>query len=147
MNKLRKTPLTIANAHAHFNMRLITMVYFGCGLLILSEKQEEELMKISEGVLLRKLELSKRFPRRTLRAKRTQLGTGMLKPTTIIAVLALKLCAGHLRNEDEVSKLIILNEKNVQFQHRCRKEITETNCKLKPKQKVQSDEIALRVLE
>jgi len=52
MSKLRSIPLSIVNAYMYFNMYLITMVYFGCGVLILNPKQEEELMKISEATLL-----------------------------------------------------------------------------------------------
>ena len=145
MSKLRSTPITIANAYVYFNMYLITSVYFGCRVLTLNPKQEEELMKISEATLLRKLGLSKRFPRKILCTRKSQLGAGILKPTTIMTILSLKLYLGHLRFEDEVSKQIRVNESNAQFQYGFSDDILCTEDKQKPANKTWSDEIAQRL--
>ena len=48
-------------------------------------------MKISELVLLKKLELSEKFPREILYARKSALGVGLLKPSTIITILTLKI--------------------------------------------------------
>lgn len=63
------------------------MVCFECGVLTLNQKQEEELKKISEATLLRKLGLSERFLRKILRAQKSQLGVGILQPSEIMAIL------------------------------------------------------------
>ena len=61
-------------------------------------------MRISELTLLKKLELSEKFPRNILYTKKSQLGVGIMKPSTIITVLALKLYLGYRRNEDEIAQ-------------------------------------------
>ena len=70
-------------------MYLITHVYFGCGIIKMSPQQELILMKISEPVLLQKLKLSEKFPREVLYARKIALGVGLMKPSTILSVLAL----------------------------------------------------------
>ena len=90
MSKLRSTPLSITNTYVYFNIYLIKQVYFGSGVLNLNPKQEEELMKISKVTLLRRLGLSERFPRKILYTKKSQLGVGILKPSTIIIILSMK---------------------------------------------------------
>jgi len=104
MSKLRSTPLTISNTYMYFNMYLIMHMYFGCGVISLTPKQEQLLIKISETTLLRKVGLSKKFPRKILYARKLQLGVGILKPSTILTILSLKLYLGHCRNQDDISK-------------------------------------------
>ena len=70
-------------------------------------------MKLSENTLLKKLKLSEKFPRDMLYAKKSALGVGLMKPSTILAVLALQLYVGHQRMQDPTSimiQLIIDNE-------------------------------------
>ena len=97
MSELKSAPLNVANAHVCFNMGAISQACFGCGMMILNEKQEETLMKTTKSMLLRKLGLSEKFPRKILCAQKSQLGVGTMKPSTIITTLALKLCLGHKR--------------------------------------------------
>lgn len=146
MSKLRSTPLSVANAYIFFNMYLITQVYFGCGIVVLTEAQEKVLIKISESSLLRKLGLSERFPRQILYAQKSQLGVGIMKPATILAILSLKLYVGHKRHEDIISKQIKVNEKNSMFQYGFSKNILQVKSELKPKQLTWSDEIADRLI-
>ena len=68
MYKLRDIPITVSNAYLFYNMYLTTQVYFGCGVVKISPKQEKILMKISEPILLKKLRLSEKFPRALLYA-------------------------------------------------------------------------------
>ena len=70
MSKLKSTPLNIANACVCFNICVISKVHFGCGIIILNEKQEETLMKITESMLLMKLCLSEKFPKTISHAKK-----------------------------------------------------------------------------
>ena len=136
MSKLRSIPLMITNTYVYFNMYLITMVYFSYGVLILNPKQEEELIKISEATLLQKLGLSKRFPRKILYTQKSQLGVGILRLSTIMTILSLKLYIGHLRYGDEVSKQICINERNAQFQYGFSSEILRIEDKWKPENKI-----------
>ena len=142
MSKLRSTPLSIGNACVFFNVCLITQVFFGCGIIILNDKQEEILMKIMECTLLKKLGLSERFPRKILYSLKSQLGVGIMKPSTIIAMLALKLYAGHKRQEDVVSKKMVINERNIAWQHGYSKGILEISRDHKPKKVMWSDDVS-----
>ena len=60
-------------------------------------------MNISEPVLLKKLGLSEKFPREILYARKSALGVGLLKPSTIITILTLKLYLEHMRNDDRIA--------------------------------------------
>ena len=51
--------------------------------------------KISESALLKKLGLSKKFPQKVLYSRKTTLGVGLLRPSTIIVILVLKLYIGY----------------------------------------------------
>ena len=141
MSKLRSTPLTAANAYVFFNMCLITQVHFRCGIMTLTEAQEKELIRISEAALLRKLGLSKKFPRQILHTQKTQLGVGIMKPSSILTILSLKLYLGHKRHEDIIANQLEVNERNVAFQHRYNKNVFEVKRKLKPNQITWSDEV------
>ena len=147
MSKLRSTPLTISNAYVYFNMYLIIHMYFGYGMISLTPKQEQLLMKISETTLLRKVGLSEKFPRKILYARKLQLGVGILKPSTILTILSLKLYLGHRRNQDDISKQIIINEKEAHFQYGYNKEILEIDSKYKPSNQIWSDEIGQRLID
>jgi len=61
--------------------------------------------------ILNKLGLSKKFLRDILYARKSALGIGLLKPTTIIAILAAKLYVGHMRKNNRISNIIQINEK------------------------------------
>ena len=80
-------------------------------------------MRVSKSTLLKKLELSEKFPRNILCTKKSQLGVEIIKPSAIITVLALKLHLGYRRNEDEIAQQIGINERNTSFQHGCNKNI------------------------
>ena len=71
-------------------MCLINKVYFGCGVSMITPKQEEILMKMHEPVMLRKMGFSVNFPRKIVHAQKSALGIGLMKPSTIMAILALK---------------------------------------------------------
>jgi len=115
MSKLRSTSISVVNAYIFFNIYLITQVYFGCRIIILLPKQEEILMYISQSILLKKLGLSKKIPRKILYAQKSELGVGILKSTTIVAILALKLYLGYKRNKDRISNIIMINEMNIAY--------------------------------
>ena len=115
ISKLRSIPLSIANAYSYFNIYLIKHVYFRYEVLQLNQKQEGELMKISEATMIRKIGLSNQFPQKSLYTKKSQLGVGILKPSAIIAILSLKLYLEHRRNNDKVSNQICMNKEMCNF--------------------------------
>ena len=69
-------------------------------------------MRIYEPVILRKLGLGEKFPRLCLYSRRTALGLGLMKPSTIMAIQALSLYVGHRRLETTTDKKIQINEQN-----------------------------------
>ena len=89
MSKLRSMRLTARNAYIFFNVHLIAQVCFGYGEIHLSPNQEMILMKISEGMSLRKLALRENFSKKVSRAQKSPLGIELLKPNTIITILSL----------------------------------------------------------
>ena len=84
-------------------MYLIKQVYFSCRIVKLLPQQEDILMKISESVLLIKLDLSEKFLRKILHTRKIALGIGIMKLSIIIAILAIKLYLGYKRSEDRIA--------------------------------------------
>ena len=74
-------------------------------------------MSVSENILLKKLGLSKKFPRQMLYTWRSVLGVGLLKLTIIVFMLSLKLHAGHEKAQDRLSRIIKINEDNASIQN------------------------------
>ena len=65
-----------------------------------------------------------------------------MKPTTMIAILALKLYIGHKRNDDRVSNIISIIEAKAEYQYGYNQHILYTERIKKPKNIIWSDEIA-----
>ena len=141
MGKLKNTPMNIVNGYIYYNMYLIKQVYFGYGVISLMPKQEEILQEISEKVILRKLGLSERFPRDMLYSRKTALGVGIMKPSTIIDILALKLYVGHKRSNDRIAKIIRINEEEASYQNGFNENVIKTPRNLKLKERIWSDDI------
>jgi len=57
--------------------------------------------------------LSQKFLRKALYARKSALGVGLMSPSMILNILALKLYVSHKRGETEVSKMIRINEENI----------------------------------
>ena len=88
----------------------MTRVYFACGIVQLTPKQEEELEKIYEEPLLIKLQLGRKFPRAALYSRLKALGVGLMKPTTVLAAMAARLYIANTRSFNATSKLIKASE-------------------------------------
>ena len=88
--KLKNTTITILVVYIYYNMYLLTKVYFRCGIMKITDKQEEYLMKIYEPTILKKLGFSVKFPHNILYAWKLALGIGIIKSSTVIKTLALK---------------------------------------------------------
>ena len=76
-------------------MHLMKMVYFGCGIVEINERQEKYLQSFYEITILNKLRLSKKFLRRILYVRRNMIGIGLIYPKTAINTLATKLYIGY----------------------------------------------------
>jgi len=143
--KLRNVEIAAPVAHLYYNAYLIKKVYFGSGVLMLTEKQEKELRKIYEPILLRKMNLSEKFPRHVLYSRKTALGVGLLAPSTIVDILSVKLYMGHQRMNSRVSKMIQINEDNVKASYGYSKSVMETKRKYKPNEITWNDEIQVKL--
>ena len=141
INRLKNTIIAVSTASIYYNMYLIKKVYFGYGIFKISQQQENILKKIYEPVILRKMRLSEKLPRSILYARKSSLGVGLISPTTIIDVLALKLYIGHNRLESEVSKIIKINEENTRLQYSYLTSVLEMNREWKPNIITWSNEI------
>ena len=81
-------------------------MYFRCGIIKLDNKEEVELIKIYKVLLLRKLDLSIKFPWAVMHTSKELLGLGFMKPKTIIAIQVLRLYLSNKRIKFTVSKMI-----------------------------------------
>ena len=103
IQKLNNIIILSSNAYIFYNIYLIKKVYFRCGIMKITPKQEEILIRISKPVILVKLGLSEKFLRIILYARKTALGIGIMKPSTIIAILVIKLYLGHKRADNRIA--------------------------------------------
>ena len=65
-------------AYIYFNTYMVKSIFFGTAIFKLTAKQEEELKNIYEPVILKKLGLSKTFPRKLLYIKKTSISISLL---------------------------------------------------------------------
>ena len=91
----------------YYNTYVIKSVYFGCGIVELTNKQEEELKIMYEEPLLTKLGLSRKFPRNVLHNRKSALGVGIMTPKTIIDFLKAKTYLGNIRRRRETCKAML----------------------------------------
>ena len=70
-----------------------------------------------------------------------------MKPSTIIAILSLKLYLSHKRKEDRIRNIILINKINTSFQYGYNKEILKTPRSDKPKNDIWSKSIAEMIEE
>ena len=145
INKLANTELLPSIAHLYYNAYLIKKVYFGCGVMTLDKNQEVILQKIYEPVILRKLKLSEKFPRKVLYMRNSALGIGLLKPRTIVDLLSLKLYLGHHRAKTKESKMMQINEDNARWTYGYSKSVMQIDRQWKPKHIIWSDEIQMKL--
>ena len=73
IGSLKNTTMAVSTASMYYNMCLIKKVYYGCGILKLNDSQVKILKTIYESVILNKLGLSVKFPRKVLHARKSAL--------------------------------------------------------------------------
>ena len=123
MCKLKWVPISIVNTHMYYNMYLLRRVYFGYGIMRLMPNQEKELMKLSENVLIKKMGLSKKFPRKLLYARWNSIGVGIIQPNTAIAMNKIRLYLGNTRLNSNAGQMILPLEEIVNAQNGYSEEI------------------------
>ena len=72
-------------------MCMIRLVFFGCGIIDLSVKQEADLKKIYKISIAKRLELGEKFSRYLLYIWRLALGVELVKLGMYVAMAALRL--------------------------------------------------------
>ena len=110
-----KTALHPHEVHIYFHAYMIKSVFYGAGVYLITEEQECQLCKIYEGLLLRKLGYSEKFPRALLYVYINAMGLGFMKPRTIADQLRVKLLVGHERFQTETNELIETLHEFLQF--------------------------------
>ena len=79
----------------HFNMHVLNNVIFGCSGVHFNAKQTNELKRIYELPMIRKLGLRDNFPRELLHAQKSILVIGLIEPNIMIDMLAIPLYVGN----------------------------------------------------
>ena len=87
----------------YFNVYLVTSVFSGSRVIEIMDLQEKELKRIYKVPLLVKLGLSEKFLRIMLYTRKIALDIGIMKLSTIIAILAIKLYLGHKRADNRIA--------------------------------------------
>jgi len=95
ITKIMNMDINSYQASVYYNIYMIRLVFFGCGVIELHIREEKELRRICEEPLLVKLGLSKKFPWAALYTRKSALGVGLMKPSTIIAMLKMKQYVGN----------------------------------------------------
>ena len=107
--KLINTALKAHLVYYYFHMYMVKNVFFGCRITSFIPNQEIELTKIYEQLIIDKLCLGAKFPRKVLYIHKKALGISLMKPNTVLSILALKLYFGHTRLHGSINNLININ--------------------------------------
>jgi len=104
--KVMRTSLTYQQAVIYYNIYMLTNIYFGCGIIKLSNDEENELRRLYEAPLLSKLGFSVNFPRDVMYVSKEMLGLGFFLPSTMIDMHKLALFVGNKRLKMNVARMI-----------------------------------------
>ena len=75
------------------------------------------MIRIYEPTILQKLGLSQKFSHKILYTRKSALGIGILKPSTIVDTLAIKLYIGHKQQKSRIAALIQVNKEEATIQY------------------------------
>ena len=115
ITKLMATDMNAHQAAVYYNVCMIKSVFFGCGVITISESQEKELKRLYKEPLLMKLRLSRNFPRVVLYSRKSALGVGIMVPLTIISLLKAKLYLSNIRVKCTTYQAISVQEEYQQI--------------------------------
>jgi len=100
----------------YYHVYMIKEVFFGCGVVELYPREEQELKRIYKTPLLQKLELSKKFPHAVMYARKSALELGIMAPSTILAMLELKLYIGNKRINGNAGEAIVVQKEFLEIE-------------------------------
>ena len=83
----------------------------------ISKQQDKELRRLYETTLAKKLRLGSNFPRAAMHSRKSAVGIGLIKPKTVIAILACKLNVGNVRAKTKIGKIIRMQEESLIIEH------------------------------
>ena len=110
VKKLMATEMIVYQVYIYFNIYLIRNIFFRCGVVDITEKQEKNMKMIYEILLLNKLQLGEKFPRKVLYARCTALGIKIIQPKIAIAMAMLCLYFRNIRIRSNASNVILTLE-------------------------------------
>lgn len=117
IKKLMRTELTSHQVHVYFNIYMLKSVFFGCGVVSLIKREENEMKRTCETPMLKKLGLSTKLPREVMYVRKTALGLGLIEPCTVLSILTLKQYFGHMRMGSDTSNITKANEELLQLEN------------------------------
>jgi len=115
--KLNNTEIKPYLMHLYFNACSLKKVFFGCGVIKITNNQDKELRKLHETTLAKKLRLGSNFLRAAMHSRKSAVGIGLMKPKTVIAILACKLCVGNVRAKTKIGKIVRMQEESLMIEH------------------------------
>lgn len=124
VKKLTAYTIHPSEVRLFFYAYLIKSVFFGAGVIELSDSQCLELRWIYEGPVLQKMGLSEKFPRSLMYVDVRSMGLGFLTPTTIMHQLKLKLFVGYTRLRSDTYNLIAYLQETQHFYSRLTRAIS-----------------------
>ena len=83
----------------------------------ITNNQDKELRKLYETTIAKKLRLGSNFPRAAMHSRKSAVGIGLVKPKTVIAILACKLHVGNVRAKTKIGKIIRMQEESLMIEH------------------------------
>jgi len=78
ITKIINMDINSFQACVYFNMYMIRSVFFGCRIIDLSVTQDNEIKRIYELPIAKKLQLGEKFPSTVLYSQRSALGVGLV---------------------------------------------------------------------
>ena len=103
------TELQTWQVHVYFNTCLVKSVFFGYGIIELNDRELQEMERIHEKPILRKLHLSEKFLQRIMHVDKRSLELDLMRPKTIFTMLKLKQYFGNMRLSINASEMIRAN--------------------------------------
>ena len=129
--KLISTNANSCQAVVSYHVFILRLVFFRYDAINLNHKEEKELIKQREELLLIKLGLGSKHPRKALHDRKGALRISLIKPTTIAAMMKLKLDARNKRKARNAQEAInyqefrIVRRQNSKNWRRSRKETSK----------------------
>ena len=110
IKKLINILIIAMQAYIYFSMYIIRSMFFGTGIVEIIDKQNNELRKLYETLIARKLRLGAKFLRRILYTRRNTIEIRLVQPKTMIVMSILKQYIGNCRMMNRVFSMIKISK-------------------------------------